>query len=289
MFCFAWGCSSSRLERRSGSLVNHFNTFYTFNRFYTSNRFYTFNISQKKYLSLAFANDQANMYKQLFERLKLTCIPITSEIDSEKRIGFRVSGNHAGMLAHEAGVHRVQRVPANSGIGRIHTSTTSISVIPITQTSQTYDKSEFKVEYKNSSGPGGRNVNKTESAVRITHLPTGLCTTIQNERSRHLNESIALKSIYAQLAALEDKKQSKEIDGTKRSQERLLNDCINVMMKQVSKTRASSGSLVFRRNQSLYACCYTRKPFPPSRSNPKSNAFSAIYCKQQITPLSIYK
>lgn len=116
-----------------------------------------------------------------------------------------------GRLKNEAGVHRVQRIPATESKGRTHTSTVTINVLPKIDQDQNFDKidmKEIKIEVMRSRGAGGQHVNKTESAVRMTHLPTGISVSMQDSRSQHQNRSKALMILKSRVTALRMEKEA---------------------------------------------------------------------------------
>lgn len=135
---------------------------------------------------------------------------------------IQISGNHAFQLfQYEGGVHRVQRIPQTERYGRIHTSTVSVVVIPYTeQLSKNISlrQQELKITTYRASGPGGQYVNKTDSAVRITHLPTNITVTSQDERSQHKNREKALKILKLKLFLLQQQKHQQAIDRLRKDQ-----------------------------------------------------------------------
>lgn len=122
-------------------------------------------------------------------------------------------------LSYEAGVHRVQRVPKTEKSGRIHTSTVSVACLPVVEESAVALKLEdLKIETFRSRGHGGQSVNTTDSAVRITHLPTGLSVSMQDERSQLKNKERALKVLRAKLAEREERERSAAASASRRTQ-----------------------------------------------------------------------
>lgn len=121
-------------------------------------------------------------------------------------------------LKYEGGVHRVQRVPVTEASGRIHTSAVTLAILPeADEVDVDIDEKDLRIDVFRSSGPGGQSVNTTDSAVRITHLPTALVVTCQDEKSQHKNKSKALKILRARLLEQARQKQQMEIAATRRS------------------------------------------------------------------------
>ncbi len=137
-----------------------------------------------------------------------------------KEISFMIEGEGAySRFKFESGVHRVQRVPETESGGRIHTSTVTVAVLPeAEEVDIAIDPSELQIDTFRASGAGGQHVNKTESAIRITHLPTGTVVECQDERSQHKNKDRALKILRSRLLEVEREKQDSEIADERRSQ-----------------------------------------------------------------------
>ena len=143
-----------------------------------------------------------------------------SAIGGFKELIFEIKGKGAfSRFKHERGVHRVQRVPITEASGRIHTSTTTVAVLPEAEEIElNINPADLKMEFFRSRGAGGQNVNKVTTAVRITHLPTGIIASCQDERSQIRNRMKAMAVLRARLLDLEQRKQSESIDKERRMQ-----------------------------------------------------------------------
>ena len=137
-----------------------------------------------------------------------------------KEIIAQVEGRSVySLLKYESGVHRVQRVPVTEAQGRIHTSTVTVAILPEAEEVEVQiDPNEIRIDIFRSSGPGGQSVNTTDSAVRVTHLPTGIVVSCQDEKSQHKNKAKALKILRARLMDKAVQEKADEISEKRRGQ-----------------------------------------------------------------------
>lgn len=170
-----------------------------------------------------FASDLFRMYQRYCEKQGYK-IEILNTHEAAagglKEIIFSISGDEVfGRLKYESGVHRVQRVPATEASGRIHTSAASVAILPEAEEIEVeINPSDLKIDVFRSSGPGGQSVNTTDSAVRVTHRPTGMVVTCQDEKSQHKNKAKALQVLRARLYQQQREDEEKRMAAQRRAQ-----------------------------------------------------------------------
>lgn len=170
-----------------------------------------------------FASDLFRMYSRYAERSKWKSEILSSnesDIGGFKEVSFMIKGSGAySRLKYESGVHRVQRIPSTESGGRIHTSTVTVAVLPEAEAVDVnLNMNDIRIDVFRSSGNGGQCVNTTDSAVRVTHMPSGLVVSCQDEKSQLKNKDKALKVLLARLYEMEQAKHDKEISAERKSQ-----------------------------------------------------------------------
>ncbi len=173
--------------------------------------------------SALFAADLFRMYSHYAEKNNWKVAILNSNrigIGGFKEIISEVIGKNVfEKMKYESGVHRVQRIPETEKVGRIHTSTATVAVLPqAEELDLKIDEKDLRIDTFCSSGPGGQSVNTTKSAIRITHIPTGLIVSCQDEKSQLKNKEKALKVLRSRLLQMEEEKRTKELGETRRSQ-----------------------------------------------------------------------
>lgn len=173
--------------------------------------------------SALFAADLFRMYSHFAEKNKWKVGILNSNqigIGGFKEIIFEINGKNVyGKMKYESGVHRVQRIPETEKMGRVHTSTATVAVLPeVEEMELKIDAKDIRIDTFCSSGPGGQSVNTTKSAVRITHLPTGLIVSCQDQKSQIKNKDKAMKVLRSRLLLLEEEKRAKELGEARKSQ-----------------------------------------------------------------------
>ena len=170
-----------------------------------------------------FASDLLRMYTMYAETKRWKCEMLSSsptDIGGYKEVSFAINGEGAySRLKFESGVHRVQRIPSTESGGRIHTSTVTVAVLPeVEDVEVEINQNDLRIDVFRAGGPGGQCVNTTDSAVRITHIPTGVVVSCQDEKSQHKNKDKAMKILRSRVYDIFLQQQNDAISAERKSQ-----------------------------------------------------------------------
>ena len=205
--------------------------------------------------SALFAKDLFFMYAKYIESRRWTITVLDSQdtdLGGYKTITFAVKGSSGseapyGALKYEGGVHRVQRVPVTESQGRIHTSAAGVLVMPdLDDTEVVIEESDLRIDIYRSSGPGGQGVNTTDSAVRITHAPTGIVVTCQNERSQLQNKESAMRMLRARLISLAEEEAAQSASAARKSQVRTVDRSERIRTYNFPENRIADHRIGFK-------------------------------------------